>query len=310
MSVSSLQPDPSMIGGISKAPFALMPSPARFFKERAARLRRLSETSNLAPYLRFLGAIAELQAELVAELPPIEPIAADQIARARENTMPPIDRAAMVRSEDYRKTLTLFLERAEAIEKPAAAQQALEAVRAAGEDTMDWMIGNVIADTMPVEGLAHHLYIAAATQVHASRLAAGLDALRLVPVSPGVCPSCGGKPVGSMVIGVQGAEGARYACCAGCATMWNEVRVKCIACGSTKGVGYRAVEIEDDPEGKTAVIKAEVCDECKSWTKILYQNKNPSLEIIADDVASVGIDILMKDSEYKRAGFDPFLIGY
>jgi len=92
--------------------------------------------------------------------------------------------------------------------------------------------------------------------------------------------------------------------------MWNEVRVKCIACGTTKGVGYRAVEIEGDPEGKTAVIKAEVCDECKSWTKILYQNRNPSLEIIADDVASLGLDLLMKDSEYKRAGFDPFLVGY
>lgn len=310
MSASSIQPDPSMIGGISKAPFALMPNPARFFQERATRFKVLAETSNLGPYLKFLSAIASLQAELIAELPAVTPVDADQVSRARENTMPPIDRATMVKSDDYRNTLALFLERAKTIEKPTAAQQALEAVIAAGEDTLDWMIGNLTADTMPVEGLAHHLYIAAATQVHAARLAAGLDALKLVPVAPGVCPSCGGKPVGSMVIGVQGAEGARYACCASCATMWNEVRVKCIACGTTKGVGYRAVEIDGDPEGKTAVIKAEVCDECKSWTKILYQNKNPSLEIIADDVASLGLDLLMKDSEYKRAGFDPFLVGY
>jgi FdhE protein len=109
-----------------------------------------------------------------------------------------------------------------------------------------------------------------------------------------------------MVIGVHGAEGARYAVCSCCSTRWNEVRVKCIACGSTKGIGYRAVETGDEE----ATVKAEVCDSCHSWTKILYQNKNPSLEMIADDVVSLGLDLLMKDTEYRRAGFDPFLIGY
>jgi FdhE protein len=57
-------------------------------------------------------------------------------------------------------------------------------------------------------------------------------------------------------------------------------------------------------------VKAECCDTCRSWVKILYQNKNPSLEAVADDVASLGLDLLMRDTEYRRAGFDPFLIGY
>ncbi|SFB33258.1 FdhE protein [Rhizobium sp. NFR07] len=307
MSVSSIQPDPSMIGGISKAPFALMPNPARFFKERAIRLEVLAETSNLAPYLKFLAGIVRIQADLIAELPPVEPIAAEQIARAREAAMPPIDRAAMVLSDDYRETVKLFLDRTQELEKPAAAAEALEAVRAADDETLNWMVDNVIADNLPIESLAHHLYVAAATQVHAARLAAGIDGNGLVPVSIGVCPCCGGKPVGSMVIGVQGAEGARYACCSSCATMWNEVRVKCLSCGSTKGVGYRAIEVEG---GQEPVIKAEVCDECQSWTKIFYQNRHPTLEIVADDIGSLGLDLLMKDSEYRRAGFDPFLIGY
>ncbi len=306
MSASSIQPDPSAIGGVPKAPFALTPNLARFFQERATRFEVLAATSNLGPYLRFLSGIVRLQADLVSELPPIEPIRAEQIAQARDGAMPPIDRAAMVLTDDYRQTLSLFLDKAELIEKPAAAAEALAAVRSADERTLGWMIDNVIADNLPVEALAHHLYVAAATQVHAARLAAGLDAARLVPVRVGVCPSCGGKPVASMVIGFQGAEGARYAGCCCCSTMWNEVRVKCLSCGSTKGVGYRAVEID----GGEPVIKAEVCDNCHSWTKILYQNKNPSLDMVADDVASLGLDLLMKDSEYRRAGFDPFLAGY
>jgi FdhE protein len=306
MSTSTVQPDPSVIGGISKAPFALMPNTARFFQERARRFEGLAQASNLAPYLKFLGGIASLQARLVFELPPLQPLDAAHVERARAATMPPIDRATIASSAELRETVARFIDLATDLDKPVAAQEALVQLKEADEGTLSWMIDNVLADAMPVEGVAHHLYVAAAVQVHLTRLASMLDALRLVPVSIGVCPSCGGKPVGSMIIGVQGAEGARYACCSSCSSMWNEVRVKCIACGSTGGIGYRAVEVEADQ----ATIKAEVCDSCRSWTKILYQNKNPSLEIIADDVASLGLDLLMKDTEYRRAGFDPFLVGY
>jgi FdhE protein len=295
-----------MVGGVPKAPFALMPNLARLFKERADRFEVLAEGSRLAPYLRFLAGIARIQSELASASPVLEPIPAEQLERARANAMPPIDRSLMASSPDCRQLLQQFLEAAEALEKPATAAEALAQVRAADEETLVWIIGNVITDNLPDESLAHHLYIAAAIQIHAARLAASLDGSRLVPIRVGVCPACGGKPVASMVIGFHGAEGARYACCSCCATMWNEVRVKCLACGSTKGIGYRAVETGDEE----ATVKAEVCDTCNSWVKILYQNKNPSLEAIADDVASLGLDLLMKDTEYRRAGFDPFLMGY
>ena len=40
------------------------------------------------------------------------------------------------------------------------------------------------------------------------------------------------------------------------------------------------------------------------------QHKNPTLDPIADDVGSLGLDVLMQSETWKRAGFDPFLIGY
>ncbi|MDE4618311.1 formate dehydrogenase accessory protein FdhE [Sinorhizobium meliloti] len=304
MSASPVQPDPSVIGGVPKAPFALMPKLARLFHDRAIRFEALAQGSHLAPYLKFLARITRIQGDLASALPPLEPVPADRVERARANAMPPIDRLAM--GPDCLEVLQQFLEKAEALEKPAAAAEALAQVRTADEEVLTWMIGNVMADHLPVESLAHHLYVSAAMQIQATRLAAGLDGSRLVPIRVGVCPACGGKPVASMVIGFHGAEGARYASCSCCATMWNEVRVKCLACGSTKGIGYRAVETGDEE----ATVKAEVCDTCNSWMKILYQNKNPSLDVVADDVASLGLDLLMKDTEYKRAGFDPFLMGY
>ncbi len=306
MSIPSVDPDPSMIGGVSKAPFALMPDPGRLFAARSLRFAVLSNGSRLSPYLEFLSGLVRAQGEVASALPPLPLLPEEQRVRARAAGMPPIDRTGFANDDACLETLERFLQQVEDLQKPPVAAEALAQLRAADAETRGWMIGNVAADTLPMETLAHHLYVAAAVQVHAARLAAGLDAAALVPVSIGVCPACGGKPVASLVVGFQGAEGARYAVCACCSTQWNEVRVKCLACGSTKGVGYRSVESGHED----ATIKAEVCDNCHSWTKMLYQNKNPSLEAVADDVASLGLDLLMKETEYRRAGFNPFLVGY
>ena len=72
--------------------------------------------------------------------------------------------------------------------------------------------------------------------------------------------------------------------------------------------GYNLVSI---PAGNTgAQIKAETCDGCGSWVKQMDQHKNPTLDPVADDVASLGLDALMQGEKWRRAGFDPFLIGY
>ncbi|MCG7363673.1 formate dehydrogenase accessory protein FdhE [Roseomonas sp. ACRSG] len=301
-----LQPDPSMIGRLVKPAFALLPDPAVLFGRRAERFAVLAEGSAMAPYLRFLGGIARVQQQLAESLPPPSPVPAEQRERARANTMPPLDRAAMGASPELRATTAAFLDAAAGLEMPPQAAAALEDLRRAEPSVLDEMIGNVMADSIPVESLPQHLFLSAAAQVHAARLASTLDAEKLVPVEIGVCPACGGPPVSSIVVGHQGAEGARYAVCSLCNTGWNEVRIKCLACGSTKGVGYK--EAEDGGAGAT--VKAETCDSCRSWVKIFYANKNPALEAVADDVASLGLDLLMRETDYRRAGFDPFLIGY
>jgi FdhE protein len=301
-----LQPDPSAIGRLAKAPFALLPDPPRLFARRAERFEGLAESSALAPYLRFLARLARVQAELAEDLPVPEPVAPEQVSRARDNQMPPLDRNVMAASPGFQETVDRFLDAIGTVEKPPQAAEALQGLREVSRDMRDAMLRNVMADSIPFESLSQHLYLSAATQIHAAKLAATLEAGRLVPIGTGLCPVCGGPPVSSVVVGYQGAEGARYAVCSFCGTGWNEVRIKCLSCGSTKGVGYK----EAAGEGEAATVKAETCDSCRSWVKILYQNKNPSLEAVADDVASLGLDLLMQDTEYRRAGFDPFLIGY
>ena len=44
--------------------------------------------------------------------------------------------------------------------------------------------------------------------------------------------------------------------------------------------------------------------------KILYQVQDPALEPLADDVATLGLDMLMVEDGWKRGGQNPFLMGY
>ena len=292
-----------MIGGVAKVPFARLPDPVVLFRTRAERFDFLAGYSpNLAPYLRFLGAIAQAQSELAAELGAGDPVPSDQIERARANRMPALDRDRL--RDELASALDGLCRKLQGLEMPDPAHVALVALRDALPADRDWVLTNVLTDTIPDDSLAPHLFAAAALQVVAARGAQTLDADRLVPVRVGICPACGGRPATSLVTENIGAEGARYCSCATCQTLWNEVRVKCTCCGSTKGITYRSAETDD------ATVKAECCRECGKWVKILYQNKNPTLEPIADDVASLGLDLMMRDSEWTKGGFNPFLTGY
>lgn len=301
---SSLQPDPSMIGGVPKAPFVRLPDPAALFVRRAARFRVLARAGNLAPYLEFLGQVADAQNAVLPLLAEPGLPAPDVIAQAREFDMPPLDRNAFKPDVVVRDTCRRLFETLASAHKPAEAEAALSRLRRADDHALDAMIANVLTDSIPAEAVAEHVYVAAALQVHFSRVASRLNGEALVPVGVGLCPVCGGRPVASMIVGWQGAEGVRYAVCAHCATLWNEVRIKCLACGSTKGVGYQELD------GGDGVVKAETCDECGSYVKVFYEHKNTAIDPVADDVGSLGLDQLLSESVYRRAGLNPYLAGF
>lgn len=166
------------------------------------------------------------------------------------------------------------------------------------------MIRNVLADSIPVEELAAHVLMASALQVHFARLAQRLDKDGLVPVGDGACPACGAPPAASAVVGWPAAPGARYCSCSLCGTLWNYVRSRCTICGSTEKIAFQEVE------GTGGEIKAETCGSCNSYVKVVYQQKNAALDPVADDVASLGLDLLVRELGFRRGGFNPFLLGY
>jgi len=302
--MSSIEPDPSVIGNIAKPPFVRLPDPARLFADRAARFRALATGHQLEAYLRLLAGISQVQSDIQHGLP--EPDMPDEatIARAAEHKFPPLDRSTFNADKAFDETFERLLAGAAPLDMPREARSALERVQAADRDARNMLLHNVLADAIPFEALAEHVFVAAALQVHFVRLASQLDEKSLIDLGHGICPSCGGAPSSTMIVGWTGADGTRFCSCSLCGTLWNYIRVQCTLCGSNKKMQYQEVE------GYEGVIKAEVCEDCRGYVKMMYQQKNRDLDPVADDVATLGLDILVQELGFRRGGVNPFLIGY
>src|SRR5690606_23257088 len=131
---TTLQPDPSVIGGVPEAPLAFLPDPVSLFQARARRFSFLAESSNLSPYLKLLAQISSLQARLSVTLPPVAPVTVERRKEAAAAAMPPINRMALVADPQLQATLSAFCDEASQFEMPAEAREALLAVQEADDD--------------------------------------------------------------------------------------------------------------------------------------------------------------------------------
>ena len=73
------------------------------------------------------------------------------------------------------------------------------------------------------------------------------------------------------------------------------VRIKCSNCETPEGINFYTLE------GSNGEVKAESCRNCNVYLKLLYLAKNPNMEAMADDLATLALDMLM-DKEGKERG--------
>lgn len=117
-------------------------------------------------------------------------------------------------------------------------------------------------------------------------------------MADGVCPCCGGAPVASVIVAWTPADKARYLSCSLCGTYWNHVRIRCTACGDGEGVSYYGLdEVSKD-------VQVETCTTCHSYIKHLHQHRAPTLDPVADDIASYGLDLKIAEEGFRRAGLN------
>jgi FdhE protein len=284
-----------------------LPDRARVFSVRAERLRTLAADGAIGraigDYLRLMASVADAQQAALATLEATLPDAA-QIAQARTHRMPLVHATAWPRETCWREALTRLCDAVTALpDLPDSVRVVVDRLSRAQPEQIELEADALLA-TQGAPDAAAAPFLMAALQVYwvdiASRLAITDVASLDVAV---VCPVCGTAPVASVVRTDPRSQGFRYLCCALCAAEWHMVRVTCSHCQGTKGIVYHSIE------GGSQASRAECCDSCRTYRKIFYQEHDGAVEPVADDLASLSLDLLLSEAGYHRASGNPLLWG-
>lgn len=286
-------------------PRITLPERQTVFAARAARLRQLAEGNPVGDYLLLMAHLVDAQHRALQDCA-APPATEDRISLAQTHGMPPLQAVGWPRDPLWRRILGQLLDdvsRAPGV--PAEAIDVCAALRRALDDdpeSLEDLAQAVLSEQDEGVDSAAAPFVMAALQVYWTDLANRFDPKQLPVASPfGVCPVCASLPVASIVrVGGQ-YEGYRYLCCSLCATQWHMVRVKCSHCEDVEKVAYQAIE------GRTPAIKAETCDNCHTYRKIFYEDKDLYVEPVADDLASLMLDVLVGEAGYSRSSGNPLL---
>ena len=249
----------------------------------------------------MIGALAAAQHAALSGLPPGCLPGAAEIAKARLAKRAPLDPSTCRRDESWRVALARILEKIDARALPEPAQQARNLLAKASTDDLEALADRFLeGDVTPAEA-AHAVFVAAALQVTWTRMAALLDASDLDPADTGQCPACGSPAVAGMISPGGTKFGHRHLHCSLCSTAWRYVRVRCVHCGSTDKISFRQL-------AGTSYLRAECCEACNGYSKVFYIESARALEPLADDLASLGLDVLVGEEGFARVA-NPFVLG-
>lgn len=267
------------------------------FKQRAERLRQLSQGHSLGGYLAFLATLAQAQQEVLAHFPAVPLPGAEQQALCREHGMPVLGAQAWPRDAAWRTGLKAMLRHMAAASLPGSASETVARLIQAGDAELEEIASKLLAGDLAGVGAQDMPFVAAALQVYWSHMAAALGERAFGRLEQGgLCPVCGSHPVAGIVRTGGTEQGLRYLSCSLCATEWHMVRIKCSSCESTHGINYYQLE------GSNGAVKAESCDDCNSYLKLLYMEKDSQVEAVADDLATIALDVLMDEAGKARGG--------
>jgi FdhE protein len=112
--------------------------------------------------------------------------------------------------------------------------------------------------------------------------------------------------------------GQRYLHCALCHTEWHLLRGVCAHCGQREGLSWRSLQgLEADSDGADsdeaaqdgqAAVQGEACDACGHYLKLLHGDRDAQLDPVADDLATLTLDLLLGDEGLQRHGANLMLL--
>src|SRR5690606_37867332 len=234
---------------------------------------------------------------------------------------PPLPAQLWPRDPQWRIGLRGIVDRALAWLAPGHAADAVRAVGGLDDDAIERQADRLLQGVMQGLDMAAAPVIAAALQAYWAQLATATgeanapDRATAFPsgADPTTCPCCGSAPVASIVRMDPGSGAHRYLACSLCPVQWHMVRIKCSRCQSTKGIRYHSLapvspEAAAPATPRRSGIEAETCDICGHYLKIVRVERDPYVEPVADDLASLSLDLLVSEAGFQRHGVNLMLL--
>ena len=300
-----------------QTPFLLWPERATLFAEREMRLRQLALGHAMEDFLRFMAELAHAQQGALAGFPSVPLLDGAALDRAAKMGVPPLPAVDWPRDPAWRAALRSMLGGLRD-GAPQAARDVMDRLVQADDDWLEAQADCLLTGVMKGLDLAAAPLVAAALQVYWTHLVLAVQAGATSGGQPfgriddeTVCPCCGSRPVASITRTSGESLGQRYLTCSLCATQWHMVRIKCSHCLSSKSLAYQALQ-DAKTEGNegvvSAAVQAETCDECGHYLKIVHTDRDPMVEAVADDLATLTLDLLVSESGKRRHGVNLMLL--
>ena len=325
--VMSVEEIVSSAGG--ETPYLHWPERGTLFAERQMRLRQLAAGGHpMADFLHFMADLAQAQQAALQRIGPVPLPTEEALQRAARDGAPPLPAVDWPRDAAWRTELRRMAAELRGT-APEGVRAALDAIDRAGDDELEAQADCLLTGVMQGLSLATAPVIAAALQVYWTHLVLSVQAggegerARGPLNSPfgrcddiTVCPCCGSRPTASLTRNAGGSTGQRYLHCSLCSTQWYLQRIQCPHCLHTGRMAYQSLESaqpgggDDEASARAAqaAIQAEVCDDCGHYLKIMHGDRDPFADPVADDLATLTLDLLVSDAGYQRHGVDLMLL--
>lgn len=281
-------------------PPLLFANPKNLYFRRSKRLRELAQDNPFGDYLEFVANLVEVQLDLLES----QPIANCQetLTACIANTQgqKPLNAKNFQRSTEWRELLLALIEKF----KPYANDSVLatlEWLEKAASSELEKLADDLLNERYELVGADKAVFLWAALSLYWVQLAQHLPRNTQTEVGERhTCPVCDSAPIAS-VIHFGDTQGLRYLHCSLCESEWNMTRAQCSNCDQSGKLDYWSL---DNTE---SAVKAESCGDCGSYLKAMYQEKDPHLEPVADDLATLFLDAEMEKKDFARSGLNPFL---
>lgn len=284
---------------IPNIPLVYYPSPKSLYANRLARITQLTMDSPLSDYLTFCHKIVLAQSEIVAH----EPLHCDfahLVQQGADHDCPPLSLENLPLNDTWFNYLHKIIAMTQAIN--AEIDAILNQLKKYTKDELFAKAQHLLMGQYAEVSSNESLFIWCALSVYYTQLASLLPGKAVADTAQQCwhCPVCQSSPTAS-IIHIGQNTGLRYLHCSLCESEWYVPRAKCTNCDNLENITYYSLDRE------LSAIKTECCEKCHSYLKIFYQDQDPHLDIVADDINSLVLDMETEKLGFAKSGINTLL---